>query len=157
MDDEIPIKRKIEKKRHTLLDRIKTTKEFVEDTAINVVTVPKEIVDDVLRQKENNMPQKGFEESLKYIMEHNKSKVEFPVDSKSKEKISKMCSPEIVGSAGGLIGAAATVGLIGSTLGAGALIGGVIAKNSKDMSWVGAELVILEEELVISKIHTSFR
>lgn len=157
MDDEIPIKRKIEKKRHTLLDRIKTTKEFVEDTAINVVTAPKEIVDDVLRQKENNMPQKGFEESLKYIMEHNKSKVEFPVDSKSKEKISKMCSPEIVGSAGGLIGAAATVGLIGSTLGAGALIGGVIAKNSKDMSWVGAELVILEEELVISKIHTSFR
>ena len=157
MDDEIPIKRKIEKKRHTLLDRIKTTKEFVEDTAINVVTVPKEIVDDVLRQKENNMPKKGFEESLKYIMEHNKSKVEFPVDSKSKEKISKMLSPEIVGSAGGLIGAAATVGLIGSTLGAGALIGGVIAKNSKDMSWVGAELVILEEELVISKIHTSFR
>ena len=56
-----------------------------------------------------------------------------------------------------MIGAAATVGLIGSTLGAGALIGGVIAKNSKDMSWVGAELVILEEELVISKIHTSFR
>lgn len=157
MDDEIPIKRKIEKKRHTLLDRIKTTKEFVEDTAINVVTAPKEIVDDVLRQKENNMPQKGFEESLKYIMEHNKSKVEFPVDSKSKEKISKMLSPEIVGSAGGLIGAAATVGLTGSTLGAGALIGGVIAKNSKDMSWVGAELVILEEELVISKIHTSFR
>ena len=157
MDDEIPIKRKIEKKRHTLLDRIKTTKEFVEDTAINVVTAPKELVDDVLRQKENNMPQKGFEESLKYIMEHNKSKVEFPVDSKSKEKISKMLSPEIVGSAGGLIGAAATVGLIGSTLGAGALIGGVIAKNSKDMSWVGAELVILEEELVISKIHTSFR
>ena len=157
MDDEIPIKRKIEKKRHTLLDRIKTTKEFVEDTAINMVTAPKEIVDDVLRQKENNMPQKGFEESLKYIMEHNKSKVEFPVDSKSKEKISKMLSPEIVGSAGGLIGAAATVGLIGSTLGAGALTGGVIAKNSKDMSWVGAELVILEEELVISKIHTSFR
>ena len=74
-------------------------------------------------------------------MEHNKSKVEFPVESKSKEKISKMLSPEIVGSAGGLIGAAATVGLIGSTLGAGliiagagALIGGVIAKNSKDMS-----------------------
>lgn len=42
MDDEIPIKRKIEKKRHTLLDRIKTTKEFVEDTAINVVTASKE-------------------------------------------------------------------------------------------------------------------
>ncbi len=157
MSDEIPIKRKTEKKRHSLLDRIKTTKEFVEDTAINVVTEPKEIVDDVFHPKENTMPQKDYEESLRYIKEHNKSKVEFPVDSKSKEKISKMLSPEIVGSAGGLIGAAATVGLIGSTLGAGliiagagALIGGVIAKNSKDLSWVEAEIVILEEEIVIS-------
>ena len=60
MDDEIPIKRKIEKRRHTLLDRIKTTKEFVEDTAINVVTAPKEIVVDVLRQKENNMLRKAL-------------------------------------------------------------------------------------------------
>lgn len=60
MDDEIPIKRKTEKKRHTLLDRIKTTKKFVEDTAINVVTAPKEIVDDVLRQKENNMLRKAL-------------------------------------------------------------------------------------------------
>ena len=60
MDNEIPIKRKTEKKRHTLLDRIKTTKEFVEDTAINVVTAPKEIVDDVLRQKENNMLRKAL-------------------------------------------------------------------------------------------------
>lgn len=157
MSDEIPIKRKTEKKRHSLLDRIKTTKEFVEDTAINVVTAPKEIVDDVFYHKENTMPQKDYEESLRYIKEHNKSKVEFPVDSKSKEKISKMLSPEIVGSAGGLIGAAATVGLIGSTLGAGliiagagALIGGVIAKNSKDLSWIEAEIVILEEEIVIS-------
>ena len=66
-------------------------------------------------------------------MEHNKSKVEFPVDSKSQEKISKMCSPEIVGSAGGLIGAAATVGLIGSTLGAGLIIAGAGALDRKSV------------------------
>ena len=89
MDDEIPIKRKIEKKRHTLLDRIKTTKEFVEDTAINVVTVPKEIVDDVLRQKENNMPQKGFEESLKYIMSIISQKLNFLLTTNQKKRYPK--------------------------------------------------------------------
>ena len=89
MDDEIPIKRKIEKKRHTLLDRIKTTKEFVEDTAINVVTVPKEIVDDVLRQKENNMPQKGFEESLKYIMSIISQKLNFLLTPNQKKRYPK--------------------------------------------------------------------
>ena len=89
MDDEIPIKRKIEKKRHTLLDRIKTTKEFVEDTAINVVTAPKEIVDDVLRQKENNMPQKGFEESLKYIMSIISQKLNFLLTTNQKKRYPK--------------------------------------------------------------------
>ena len=89
MDDEIPIKRKIEKKRHTLLDRIKTTKEFVEDTAINVVTAPKEIVDDVLRQKENNMPQKGFEESLKYIMSIISQKLNFLLTPNQKKRYPK--------------------------------------------------------------------
>ena len=99
----------------------------------------------------------GYAESLEYIRKNRKSKIEFPVDSKSKEKISKLLSPEVVGSAGGLIGAAATVGLIGSTLGtgliiagAGALIGGILAKNSDELSWVPADLVILDEELVIS-------
>ena len=89
MDDEIPIKRKIEKKRHTLLDRIKTTKEFVEDTAINVVTAPKEIVNDVLRQKENNMPQKGFEESLKYIMSIISQKLNFLLTPNQKKRYPK--------------------------------------------------------------------
>lgn len=148
MSDEIPIKiKKKSKKKPFILDKIKSTRDFVEDTA-TIIFPPKE---------ETIFPQKGYDESLKYIRENRKSKIEFPVDSKSKEKISKLLSPEVVGSAGGLIGAAATVGLIGSTLGtgliiagAGALIGGILAKNSDELSWVPADLVILDEELVIS-------
>ena len=148
MSDEIPIKIKSKsKKKPFILDKIKSTKDFVEDTA--TIIFP--------QKEEAGLPQKGYDESLEYIRENRKSKIEFPVDSKSKEKISKLLSPEVVGSAGGLIGAAATVGLIGSTLGtgliiagAGALIGGILAKNSDELSWVPAELVILEEELVIS-------
>ena len=148
MSDEIPIKIKQKsKKKPFILDKIKSTKDFVEDTA--TIIFP--------QKEESSLPQKGYDESLEYIRENRKSKIEFPVDSKSKEKISKLLSPEVVGSAGGLIGAAATVGLIGSTLGtgliiagAGALIGGILAKNSDELSWVAAELVILDEELVIS-------
>ena len=148
MSDEIPIKIKSKsKKKPFILDKIKSTKEFVEDTA--TIIFP--------QKEESSLPQKGYAESLEYIRKNRKSKIEFPVDSKSKEKISKLLSPEVVGSAGGLIGAAATVGLIGSTLGtgliiagAGALIGGILAKNSDELSWVAAELVILDEELVIS-------
>ena len=148
MSDEIPVRRKQKPKRKPfILNKIKSTKDLVEDTT-SMIFHPKE---------ENSFPQKGYDESLRYIRENRKSKIEFPVDSKSKEKISKMLSPEVVGSAGGLIGAAATVGLIGSTLGtgliiagAGALIGGILAKNSDELSWIPAELVILDEELVIS-------
>ena len=148
MSDEIPIKIKQKsKKKPFILDKIKSTRDFVEDTA--TIIFP--------QKEESSLPQKGYDESLEYIRENRKSKIEFPVDSKSKEKISKLLSPEVVGSAGGLIGAAATVGLIGSTLGtgliiagAGALIGGILAKNSDELSWVAAELVILDEELVIS-------
>ena len=148
MSDEIPIKiRSKSRKKPFILDKIKSTKDFVEDTA--TIIFP--------QKEESVFPQKGYDESLKYIRENRKSKIEFPVDSKSKEKISKLLSPEVVGSAGGLIGAAATVGLIGLTLGtgliiagAGALIGGILAKNSDELSWVPAELVILDEELVIS-------
>ena len=149
MSDEIPVKirPKSEKKKPFIIDTIKSTKNLVEDTA-STLFPPKE---------EPKIPQKGYGESLEYLRENGKSKIEFPVDSKSKERLSKLLSPEVVGSAGGLIGAAATVGLIGSTLGtgliiagAGALIGGILAKNSDEFSWVPAELVILDEELVIS-------
>ena len=149
MSDEIPIRIKPKtksKKKPLIKETIKFTQDLVEDTA-SIIFQEKEEVP---------FPQKGYDESLKYIREHKKSKVEFPVDSESKDKLSKMLSPDFVGSAGGLIGAAATVGLIGSTLGtglliagAGALIGSVLGSNS-DISWVASELVILEEELVIS-------
>ncbi len=148
MSDEIPIRIKPkERKKPFILDKIKYTKDLVEDTT-SMIFHPKEDI---------GFPQKGYEESLIYIRKNRKSKIEFPVDSKSKEKISKMLSPEVVGSAGGLIGAAATVGLIGSTLGtgliiagAGALIGGILAKNSDELSWISSELVILDEEIVFS-------
>ena len=149
MSDEIPVKirpKAKSKKKPLIRETLKFTKDLVEDTA-GIIFQEKD---------EKPFPQKGYEESLAYIREHRKSKVEFPVDSKSKDKLSKMLSPDFVGSAGGLIGAAATVGLIGSTLGtglliagAGALIGSVMSKNS-DISWVASELVILDEELVIS-------
>ena len=142
----VRIKRKEARKSPFIMRKIRSTKNFVEDTT-----------NSIFGKEEPNLPQLGYDECLEYIRKNSKTKVEFPVDSKSKEKLSKMLSPEVVGSAGGLIGAAATVGLIGSTLGtgliiagAGALIGGLIAKNSDDISWVMAELVILDEELVIS-------
>ena len=149
MSDEIPIRIKPKtksRKRPLIRKTLKFTKGLVEDTADMIFTEKEEIP----------FPQKGYEESLVYIREHKKSRVEFPVDSKSKDRLSKMLSPDFVGTAGGLIGAAATVGLIGSTLGtglliagAGALIGSVLSSNS-DISWVASELVILDEELVIS-------
>ena len=149
MSDEIPIRiiEKAEKKKPLIKDTIKFTKYLVEDTA-NMIFPEKEEVP---------FPQKGYEESLEYIREHKKSRVEFPVKSESKERLTQLLSPDVVGTAGGLIGAAATVGLIGSTLGtgliiagAGALLSGIMAKNSDNISWVPAELVILKEELVIS-------
>ncbi|WP_405267828.1 glycine zipper family protein [Methanobrevibacter sp.] len=150
MSDEIPIKIKPKtksRKKPLIKGTLKFTKGLVEDTA-GIIFHEKD---------ETPFPQKGYEESLTYIREHKKSKVEFPVDSKSKDKLSKMLSPDFVGSAGGLIGAAATVGLIGSTLGtglliagAGALIGSVMTNSSDELSWVASELVILSEELVIS-------
>ena len=149
MSEEIPIRirqKRKSRKKPLIKETLKFTKGLVEDTAGIIFPESEEVP----------FPQKGYEESLEYLRKHKKSKVEFPVDSKSKDKLSKMLSPEFVGSAGGLIGAAATVGLIGSTLGtglliagAGALIGGVMSKDS-DMSWVASELVILDEELVIS-------
>lgn len=58
---------------------------------------------------------KDYDESLEYIRTNRKTKIEFPVDDSSKEKLSKLLSPDVVGSAGGLIGVSATVGVIGTT------------------------------------------
>ncbi|AMD17377.1 hypothetical protein TL18_04700 [Methanobrevibacter sp. YE315] len=145
MSDEIPVRRKTKssKKKPLIRETIKFTKGLVEETA-NTIFV----------KEEPKLPQKPYGSSLEYIRQHNKSKIEFPVDSTSKEKVSKLLSPEVVGTAGGLIGAAATVGLIGSTLGTGLVLAGAGALLTgifkDDVSWVVAELVILDEELVIS-------
>ncbi len=148
MSDEIPIRIKPkEEKKNPIEDTIRFTKGIVEDTA-SMIFPEKEV---------STFPQKGYEESLEYIRKHNKSRVEFPVNSKSKETITNILSSDVLGSAKGLIGTAATVGLIGSTLGkglvlagAGALIGSILAKNYEDITWVSTELVLLDEELVIS-------
>lgn len=148
MSDEIPIRIKAkEDKKNPIKDTIKFTKGIVEDTA-NMIFPEKEA---------STFPHKGYEESLEYIRKNGKSRVEFPVNSKSKETLTNILSPDVLGSAKGIIGTAATVGLIGSTLGkglvlagAGALIGSIIAKNYEDITWVSTELVLLDEELVIS-------
>ena len=138
---------KLNKLKDNATDITKSTIEFVDDTAQSIFSKKEEVY----------QPQKGYNESLDYIRVNEKTKIEFPVDDSSKEKLSKLLSPDVVGGAGGLIGAAATVGIVGTTLGtglivvgAGALLGGLIAKNSDNVEWVPAELYIWDEELVIS-------
>ena len=100
----------------------------------------------------------GYDESLEYIRKYQFTKIAFPAqDSETKEKWNKLLSGEVIGTGAGLVGAAATIGLIGTTLGAGlivvgagALIGGVFASNYEKMSWVPAELFIKDDELIIS-------
>ena len=126
----------------------KSTMDFVDDTTNSIFSNIK---------NNDNFYKKDYDESLEYIRTNRKTKIEFPVDDSSKEKLSKLLSPDVVGSAGGLIGAAATVGVVGTTLGtglivvgAGALLGGLIAKHSDNVEWIPSELFIWDEELVIS-------
>lgn len=146
---------KLNKLKDNATDITKSTIEFVDDTTHSIFSN---------NDNEVYPPQRDYDESLEYINTNKKTKIEFPVDDSSKEKLSKLLSPDVVGGAGGLIGAAATVGIVGTTLGtglivvgAGALLGGLIAKNSDDVEWVPAELYIWDEELVISgKYSISF-
>lgn len=146
---------KLNKLKDNATDITKSTIEFVDDTTHSIFSN---------NDNEVYPHQRDYDESLEYIKTNKKTKIEFPVDDSSKEKLSKLLSPDVVGGAGGLIGAAATVGIVGTTLGtglivvgAGALLGGLIAKNSDDVEWVPAELYIWDEELVISgKYSISF-
>ena len=146
---------KLNKLKDNATDITKSTIEFVDDTTHSIFSN---------NDNEVYPPQRDYDESLEYIKTNKKTKIEFPVDDSSKEKLSKLLSPDVVGGAGGLIGAAATVGIVGTTLGAGlivvgagALLGGLIAKNSDDIEWVPAELYIWDQELVISgKYSISF-
>lgn len=146
---------KLNKLKDNATDITKSTIEFVDDTTHSIFSN---------NDNEVYPPQRDYDESLEYIKTNKKTKIEFPVDDSSKEKLSKLLSPDVVGGAGELIGAAATVGIVGTTLGAGlivvgagALLGGLIAKNSDDIEWVPAELYIWDQELVISgKYSISF-
>ena len=126
----------------------KSTMDLIDDTTNSIFSNIK---------NEDSFHKKDYEESLDYIRTYKKTRIEFPVDDSSKEKLSKLLSPDVVGSAGGLIGAAATVGVVGTTLGtglivvgAGVLLGGLIAKHSENVEWICSELFIWDEELVIS-------
>lgn len=125
----------------------KSTMDLVDETTSSIFS----------NNSKDNFHKKDYDESLEYIKKYKKTKIEFPVDDSSKEKLAKLLSPDVVGSAGGLIGAAATVGVVGTTLGtglivvgAGALLGGLIAKHSDNVEWISSELFIWDEELVIS-------
>lgn len=99
-----------------------------------------------------------YQEYLNYIRANSSSKIEFPANDKETEnKLKNLLSGEVIGAGAGLLGAAASIGLIGTTLGAGLLIigagafvGGVIANNYKNMSWVESELYIRDDELIFS-------
>ena len=95
---------------------------------------------------------------MRYIQENSSSKIQFPAsDEETKDKLTRLLSGEVIGGGAGLLGAAASFGLIGTTLGAGliivgagALIGGIIASNNDNMSWVTTKLFIHDSELVIA-------
>ena len=129
----------------------KSTKVFVENTGGTISNTFKKNEKIVFEKYE-------FDESLEYIRRHHSTKIAFPAqDSETKDKWDKLLSGEVIGTGAGLVGAAATIGLIGTTLGAGlivvgagALIGGVLSSNYEKMSWVLADLFIKEDEIVIS-------
>lgn len=135
------------------------SKEFIENTGNTIANVPSSIIglkkDEILDEEDK---QKDYEDTLDYLRKNNSTIIEFPVsDDDSKEKLTNLLSADIVGGGAGLIGAALTVGIIGVSLGTGliavgavALIGGVLAKNYDNVSWVESELFIWDDELVIS-------
>jgi hypothetical protein len=130
----------------------KSTKDLVEGAGNSIVNNFKSEDDEIHFLKYN------YEESLDYIYKNHSTKIAFPAsDSETEDKLKKLLSGEVIGAGAGLVGAAASIGLIGSTLGAGliivgagAFIGGIINSNYEKMSWVVADLLINDDELIIS-------
>lgn len=99
-----------------------------------------------------------YDVALDYLHTNLKTKIAFPAsDEKTKDKLNQLFSGEVIGTGAGLVGAAASIGLIGSTLGAGliiigagALIGGVLNSHYEKMMWVPTDLFIKDGELIIS-------
>ena len=81
---------KLGKLKDDATDFTRHTKEFVDDTANSIFS------------KKEDFPKKGYDESLEYIRLNRKTKIEFPADESSKDKLSKLLSPDVVGSAGGV-------------------------------------------------------
>lgn len=89
----------------------KSTKEFVENTGATISSAFKDDEEVVFEKY-------GYNEALEYLHKNNKTKIAFPAsDSQTKDKLDKLFSGEVIGTGAGLVGAAATIGLIGSTLG----------------------------------------
>lgn len=134
---------------------IKSSKEFIENTGSAIVNMPSTIFDSKDNQETSEM---NYGDALNYLRKNKSTIIEFAVsDEDSKEKLTNLLSADIVGGGAGLIGAASTVGILGASLGTGliavgalVLVGGVLAKNYDNVSWVESELFIWDDELVIS-------
>ncbi|MBR4446889.1 zinc ribbon domain-containing protein [Methanobrevibacter sp.] len=130
----------------------KSTKDFVEGAGYSIANNFKSDGNEIHFKKYS------YEESLDYIYKNHSTKIAFPAsDSETEDKLKKLLSGEVIGAGAGLVGAAASIGLIGTTLGAGliivgagAFIGGIINSNYEKMSWVLADLLINDNELIIS-------
>ena len=142
---------KFDKVKESAFTISKSTKDFAENTS-NVISSKFDETNYVTLEKYS------YSDSLSYIQENKYSLIQFPAsDEETKNKLRKLLSGEVIGGGAGLVGAAASIGLIGSTLGAGliivgagALIGGVIASNYANMSWVSTKLFIYDDELVFA-------
>ena len=143
---------RFEKVKESTSNISKSTKDFFEGTGNSIVNNFKSDDEEVYFKKYS------YEESLDYIYKKHSTKIAFPAsDSETEDKLKKLLSGEVIGAGAGLVGAAASMGLIGSTLGAGllivgvgAFIGGLINSNYDKMSWVLADLFINDDELIFS-------
>ena len=132
----------------------KSTKDFVVNTTNKIEEFPSRFNE----ANQNKLEKFPYEDSLEYIQRNSSSIIQFPAsDEETKNKLKKMLSGEVIGGGAGLIGAAASMGLIGTTLGAGliivgagALIGSVFASGYGNMSWVTTKLFIYDSELIIA-------
>ncbi len=130
----------------------KSTVGFVENAANSIVNTFKQNDDEIQFKKFE------YDDALEYIHQNHSTKIAFPAsDAQTEDRLNKLLSGEVIGTGAGLVGAAATIGLIGTTLGAGliivgagALIGGVLTSGYEKMSWVLADLFIHDDELIIS-------
>lgn len=142
---------KLDKIKEDTYNFSKSTKNFIENTGNSIFHKYSD-------SNTEKLEKYSYEDTLNYLRKNHSTKIEFPASNKETEnKLNELLSGEVIGSGVGLVGAAASIGLIGTTLGAGliiigagALIGGVISRNYSNMAWVPSELFIRDNELVFS-------